>query len=129
MHIPIEPLPTTHTMRLYVHVCTMQVAYGVCRRLEVLDRQIDNTEEVVEIQLDTARNRILTLGFVLNVFTCVMSFCAMLAGVFGMNLTSGIEDSDIAFGWTAGVIAVLIGAGPLMVLWILHSYAKINLWI
>lgn len=58
-----------------------------------------------------------------------MTFCAMLAGIFGMNLSSGIEDSEVAFGWTVGFIgAALIGL-PLLVLYAFHSYAKINLWM
>jgi hypothetical protein len=51
----------------------------------------------------------------------------MLAGVFGMNLSSGIEDSDSAFGSTVGLIAVAVIVGPMSILWLLQIYAKINL--
>ena len=42
----------------------LQDSQGICRTIAQLDAEIENTEALVEIQLDTARNRLLTFGFV-----------------------------------------------------------------
>lgn len=62
----------------------LQDAQGICRTISQLDAEIENTEALVEIQLDTARNRLLTFGFVLNLITCVAGMATLVAGLFGM---------------------------------------------
>jgi len=59
--------------------------------------QIDETKEYINTQLTEARNRIIRLS--LNIELCMLglTFGACFGSVFGMNLTSGLEDDPNAF--------------------------------
>ena len=62
----------------------LQDAQGFCRTIKNLDCEIKNAEALLEIQLDTARNRLLTFGFLLNVITFAVTLATFIAGLFGM---------------------------------------------
>ncbi|CAM9477442.1 unnamed protein product [Phaeothamnion confervicola] len=53
--------------------------------------EIRNTEEIVEIELDVMRNRILTYELVLSLSSFAVTAGALVTGMFGMNLLSGLE--------------------------------------
>eukprot|EP00968_Pinguiococcus_pyrenoidosus_P027330 scaffold7367_cov270-Pinguiococcus_pyrenoidosus.AAC.3 len=73
-------------------------------KLQVLDQQIDNTEESVILKLDLARNRLLKVDTMIAVVSCGFAFGSMVAGLFGMNLRNGSEDSNAAFVWVGCVM-------------------------
>ncbi|CAM9742200.1 unnamed protein product [Chrysoparadoxa australica] len=66
--------------------------------------QIKNTEEFVDIQLDVLRNRILQMELLLELGGFVVASGALVTGVFGMNLLSGLEEHGrMFFLVTAGI--------------------------
>lgn len=55
------------------------------------------TENITQIRLDAMRNRILRLEVYLNLGMLSLSSGAFCSGLFGMNLTSHMEDHPYAF--------------------------------
>lgn len=62
-----------------------------------LKERIDDTEDLVIIDLDHRRNELHALEILVVSITLMFSLVSMVAGVFGMNLMSGLEDSQAAF--------------------------------
>lgn len=63
------------------------------------------TENATQIRLDAMRNRVLRLDVFLNLGAVSTGVGGLVAGAFGMNLLSGLEEDPIAF-WIVSSIAV-----------------------
>lgn len=91
----------------------LQQANGEVNALNLLKGNIINTEELVSLQMDTVRNRLLYINTVVSVITLSIT-CASLVGSFlGMNLTNHLETDDKAFrevvaGTLVGTVSLLI---------------------
>lgn len=91
----------------------LQQANGEVNALNLLKGNIINTEELVSLQMDTVRNRLLYINTVVSVITLSIT-CASLVGSFlGMNLTNHLETDDKAFrevvtGTLVGTISLLV---------------------
>lgn len=84
-------------------------------------RAVKTTENVTQIRLDASRNRILRLEVFLNLGAVSVASAACFAGLFGMNLLSGLEEDPYAF-WlvsaaSAGVAAVVFRSVLLYLRW------------
>lgn len=75
--------------------------------LEELRKNIDATQEIWELGLDTTRNRIIQMDLLLSLGAFSLSIAALVAAYFGMNLPSGVEDNPRGFWW---VVVGSIGA-------------------
>ncbi|OQR90278.1 CorA Metal Ion Transporter (MIT) Family [Achlya hypogyna] len=84
----------------------LQDIYGTQSRIALLLTNIQNTESMVMLKLDTKRNYLLTVDLTLTIWTTVLTVPTFLAGAFGMNLNSGIQESDYYFYVVFGVCAV-----------------------
>ena len=62
---------------------------GTFAELEALDEFIDDTEDFVNIELDSQRNQLIKLELVLTTATLFVSVYGVVASVFGMNLRNG----------------------------------------
>lgn len=51
----------------------------------LLNQTIDDTENLIEIHLDTTQNRLLLVHLIITAFSTVISFGAMVTALFGMN--------------------------------------------
>lgn len=60
-------------------------------------KAIKATENATQIRLDAMRNRVLRLDIFLNLGAVSVGVGGLVAGWFGMNLTSGLEEDPIAF--------------------------------
>ena len=58
-----------------------------------LEEGVKDTEELVSLQLDTQRNKILGVEMVITVASAFFAFGAFVVGIFGMN-----------FQWEAGIL-------------------------
>ena len=74
--------------------------------LEALDEFIDDTEDFVNIELDSQRNQLIKLELVLTTATLFVSMYGVVASIFGMNLRNGSEDSHATFVLVNAVCAV-----------------------
>ncbi|KAL0416940.1 UNVERIFIED_CONTAM: Magnesium transporter MRS2-3 [Sesamum latifolium] len=79
---------------------------GTLNKLSTLREYVDDTEDYINIMLDDKQNHLLQMGVVLSTATVVVSAFVALTGVFGMNITIELFDSDKAgmpeFLWTVG---------------------------
>lgn len=63
------------------------------------------TEDYVNLQLDSVRNRMMRYNLVLTVGTLSTSLGGLITGAFGMNLHTGLESNPYAFFFVSGLVA------------------------
>ncbi|KAI0253371.1 Mg2+ transporter protein cora-like protein [Lactifluus subvellereus] len=64
---------------------------------ENIHGNVQSTQEIVELILDSNRNALLALDLKVSIGTMGIGMGALIAGLFGMNLTSHMEDHPFAF--------------------------------
>ena len=69
------------------------------RRVKGLAFKLTSSSRIIEIELAAGRNRLLRVDVALEVISVIAALCAMFAGLFGMNLKSGLEMEEGVF-WT-----------------------------
>jgi len=73
--------------------------------VQQLQQEIVATDEYLNIQLDSVRNKIMRLNVLLSLGSFSTGFSGLTAAVFGMNLPSTLETSTIAFPLvTSGIL-------------------------
>ncbi len=78
----------------------VQNVRGVLMSLRLLRYEVEDTEKMFTMELAMARNRILIAETVIGTISMTLGIIAAIGGIFGMNLKSGVEDSE---GWFTGV--------------------------
>ncbi|WBW71587.1 mitochondrial inner membrane magnesium ion transmembrane transporter Mrs2 [Schizosaccharomyces osmophilus] len=76
----------------------------IVQQTDNLVGNIRSTEEICNIMLDANRNSLMLLGLKLSAVTLGLGFGAIIAGIYGMNLPNGFEESSTAFYSTVGLI-------------------------
>ncbi|WFD31962.1 Inner membrane magnesium transporter MRS2 [Malassezia sp. CBS 17886] len=69
----------------------------VIAEIEQIHANVNNTQEIVELILDSNRNRLLALDLRTSIITLGVSAATLFVGLFGMNLTSHFESHPSAF--------------------------------
>ena len=64
----------------------LQTVDDLTTKAELLNSTIDDTEDLIEIHLDTMQNRLLLVDLLITGVSTVLAFGSMLASIFGMNL-------------------------------------------
>lgn len=67
-------------------------------------RAVKATENVTQIRLDAMRNRILRLEVFLNLGAVSVATGGLVAGAFGMNLHTGLEETPGLFLYVSGAM-------------------------
>lgn len=80
-------------------------------RLIIIDEHIDDSEDLLELELDQRRNEIVALNLMVASVATAFGFSAVIAGYFGMNLYNSNLSS---VPWVLAV--VIIGSIALSVL-------------
>lgn len=75
----------------------MQQALSEANALELLKGNISNTEELVSLQMDTVRNRLLYMNTVVSVISLCVATASLIGSIFGMNLINHLESDENAF--------------------------------
>ncbi|ETM49561.1 hypothetical protein L914_06210 [Phytophthora nicotianae] len=83
----------------------LQDIFSTRTKAELMQHRISNTESLVMMQLDSMRNYLLGVDLIFSIVVISLSIGTFIAGVFGMNLHSGLETAD---GWFLGVVIVTI---------------------
>ncbi|KAG2003498.1 magnesium ion transporter Mrs2 [Coprinopsis cinerea AmutBmut pab1-1] len=87
----------------------------IVNEAETIEANVQSTQEIVELILDSNRNALLTLDLKVSIATLGIGTGALVAGLFGMNLTSHLEEHPYAFfifsGVSVGVTAFVAALG------------------
>jgi len=99
----------------------LQQALSEVNALELLKGNIINTEELVTLQLDTVRNRLLYINTVVSVFSLCVASASLVGSIFGMNLINHMENDPNTF--TEVVTGTLVGSTVMLVsvLWLISK--------
>ncbi|KYQ88383.1 putative mitochondrial rna splicing protein [Tieghemostelium lacteum] len=97
LHDEIEILLETYNRQME------QMANNISQLKETLA----STEEFVNFQLDTARNKMMRMNLILSLVTLSSGLGGVVAGIFGMNLFNGLEQHPFAFPIAVGSISVV----------------------
>ena len=81
-------------------------------KTEDLKTQLQTAEESVMLRLDTSRNQLLVTDAVLSVMTLAVGMGSFIGSIFGMNLSSNMENGPYQFK------AVALGTTVLMLLFV-----------
>ncbi|KAG6896590.1 hypothetical protein C0992_007295 [Termitomyces sp. T32_za158] len=99
----------------------------VVNEAENIQSNVQSTQEIVELILDSNRNALLALDLQVSIVTMGVGTGALIGGLFGMNLTSHFEDHAYAFYVMSGGSAVLALIVALMGLRKLSKIRKVGL--
>lgn len=90
----------------------------IANRIEELDDNIDDTQEIITLKMSSRRNQIIKIDLLLTSVTAIFSLLAVVVGLFGMNIRNSLETSLPAFWLVAGALVVFsISAGLLLGRW------------
>jgi hypothetical protein len=96
----VLPMSLHRRRRLLPHsVCPLLS----CIRLQTLNEYIQDTEDLVNLKLDQHRNQLIGIDLILTAFTSSVAIMTAVAGYFGMNLHSGLEENPLMFRTVAAV--------------------------
>ncbi|KAF9236068.1 hypothetical protein BU15DRAFT_50634 [Melanogaster broomeanus] len=99
----------------------------IVNEAENMEANVQSTQEIVELILDSNRNALLALDLRVSIGTMGLGTGALVAGLFGMNLQSHMEDMPYAFAAisiASTAIAALVAWGGL---WRLAKIRKVGL--
>ena len=74
------------------------------RRLTTLDESIADGEVLLELDLDQRRNELVGLNLLVATVAMAFGFAAVIAGVFGMNLSNSNLQND---AWVLPVVLIV----------------------
>mmetsp|Transcript_11933 Transcript_11933/g.21612 ORF Transcript_11933/g.21612 Transcript_11933/m.21612 type:complete len:560 (-) Transcript_11933:1602-3281(-) len=86
----------------------LQVIDDLSNKADLLDDAIEDTEDLVGIQLDTLRNRLIMFQLMLSIISMTFAFGGLVAGLFGMNLPIPIFENAGSEWWFLGVCIFII---------------------
>jgi len=76
-----------------------RILLGLQSEIDELTRDMEDTQGILQIQIDRTRNRLIKLNINVAITTLSLTAGMAIAGVMGMNLTSGWEEHPMAFYW------------------------------
>ncbi|KIM78238.1 hypothetical protein PILCRDRAFT_824719 [Piloderma croceum F 1598] len=79
----------------------------IVNEAENIESNVQSTQEIVELILDSNRNSLLALDLKVSIGTMGIGTGALVAGMFGMNLTSHLETTPYAFAGMSALSAVV----------------------
>lgn len=99
----------------------LQVLDDLTSKAELLNRAIDDTENLIEIHLDTMQNQLLLVNLLISVISTIFAFGTMIAGIFGMNLVlpdamSMLPSSQYYFYAVSTILAIAMPLGLLLLM-------------
>jgi regulator of replication initiation timing len=107
----------------------LQLVDHVHNRAELLDAATSDTEDLLSIQLDAMRNRLLVLDMSISVVTGAFSWADVVIGLFHMNLQLPIYgENGGSVGWFIGVVFVMLAWALLLVAIMFTWIRRSGLW-
>eukprot|EP01127_Copromyxa_protea_P005740 TRINITY_DN15600_c0_g1_i1.p1 TRINITY_DN15600_c0_g1~~TRINITY_DN15600_c0_g1_i1.p1 ORF type:complete len:413 (+),score=51.34 TRINITY_DN15600_c0_g1_i1:155-1240(+) len=87
----------------------------ITNEIAQLQRNITSTQEAIQMSLSRSRNEIMRLNLYISLASMGFAAGSMVAGIFGMNLLSGLEAHPSLFYWVAFSVPVLAMTLPMTV--------------
>lgn len=103
----------------------LQAVDGSYNKAIRLGDEIESSLSLLRVKLDSARNHLLRLDIYVSAITSSAGIGAFLAGIFGMNLKSNIENNNngmLVAGFAIGLFSILF-------VFILIGYMKYRGWL
>jgi hypothetical protein len=96
---------------------------SMLKQLKAMEQEIEATEALLKLKLDTARNNLIKVDVSFGVAALWITACSVISGYYGMNLVNGHEgDTDLIGGstgpsriWLEVVLISSCGASALIV--------------
>ncbi|EUD66410.1 hypothetical protein C922_03044 [Plasmodium inui San Antonio 1] len=88
------------------------------------DESLDDVLQMVELNLDDARNNVLKLELGLKIYGIIITVVGTVAAIFGMNLKNGFESDQYVF-WTLAFSLMLITVFCLF--YVIVSFKRVNI--
>ncbi|OQR88678.1 CorA Metal Ion Transporter (MIT) Family [Thraustotheca clavata] len=98
----------------------LQDIYASQTRVALMLNNMQNTESMVMLKLDTKRNYLLTVDLTLTMWTTMVTVSTFVVGGFGMNLNSNIQQMDNIF-WIVIGLCVLF---PIVSVFTINKYLE-----
>jgi len=99
----------------------------IVNETETTQSNVQSTQEIVELILDSNRNALLTLDLKISIITMGLGVGTLLAGLFGMNLKSHLEENSYAFFIMSGLSVAFAGVFSMYAIRRLHRIRKVGL--
>lgn len=93
-------------LELLLESFTKQVE-EIVSEIDTTAANMQSTQEIAELMLDSGRNALLALDIKVSIATLGIGTGALVAGLFGMNLTTTLEDNPWAFAIVSGITAFI----------------------
>lgn len=90
-------------------------------KVGILQERISNTQRLVNLDLDSKRNSLVALGLLVDLVLMCFEAHMVFTGIFGMNLTSGLEPYQPGALWA--IAGLGLGTGLILMISI-GGYAK-----
>jgi len=104
-----------------------QAVDGIIGQVSHLQQELEAAISSITLRLDTARNKLLGIELLISSFTAAAAIGALFAGLFGMNLHSGVEETPRWFwGWFIGIMVAVPILVSIMFTFIIRSGLLIN---
>lgn len=104
---------------------SLQSVDGSMSQVQEFDQDLEVATDVLTIKLDTARNNLLKVDLMVSCVTSVAAVGALIAGIFGMNLESSIQNSPNWFWSLTGVLTF----GSLTTVVVMFTLIKRRGWL
>ncbi|OSD02634.1 cora-domain-containing protein [Trametes coccinea BRFM310] len=85
----------------------------IVNEAENIQSNVQSTQEIVELILDSNRNALLALDLKISILTMGIGVGTLFAGIFGMNLRSHFEEHEWAF-YAMGAATIMTSLGAAM---------------
>lgn len=95
-----------------------------CVSVQTLAEYIDDTEDLINITLDSHRNKLIQVDLLLTAGTFCTGLVTLVAGLFGMNLTSGLQGTEGTTNFFVVSIGTCVFAGLLLMAFIMVMRRK-----
>lgn len=94
----------------------LQMVDDLTSKAGLLNQAIDDSENLIEIHLDTMQNRVLLVDLIITAISTTLSFGTMMTGIFGMNLPlpdamGNLPSSHYYFWGCLVVVFSIMGVG------------------
>jgi len=98
----------------------------IVNETETTQSNVQSTQEIVELILDSNRNALLTLDLKISIITMGLGVGTLIAGLFGMNLKSHFEENSYAFLVMSGLSLAFAGVCCIYAIRRLHQIRKVG---